>query len=122
MPTDGRIRHAFGSRRADNRLLWHGIDVAAPIGAPVSVVFRGRVVFSDWLRGFGFLTIVDHGSDYLTLYGHADVLHKKVGDLVEAGEVIADAGNSGGSRESGIYFEVRYRGEPKDPIGWIDRG
>ncbi|NKC00678.1 MAG: peptidoglycan DD-metalloendopeptidase family protein [Pseudomonadales bacterium] len=121
MPVPGRIRHAFGSRRADNRLRWHGIDIAAPHGSPVTSVFRGRVVFADWLRGFGFLTIVDHGSDYLTLYGHVDVLHKKVGDLVESGEVIADAGNSGGSQNPGVYFEVRFRGEPKDPIGWIDR-
>lgn len=121
MPVQGRVRHAFGSPRADNRLRWHGIDIAAPQGSPVTSVFRGRVVFADWLRGFGFLTIVDHGSDYLTLYGHVDVLHKKVGDLVESGEIIADAGNSGGQQDPGVYFEVRFRGEPKDPIGWIDR-
>ena len=122
MPVDGRVRHAFGSRRADNRLRWHGIDISAPHGTPVTSVFRGRVIFSDWLRGFGFLTIIDHGSDYMTLYGHVDVLLKKVGDVVESGEVIAAAGNSGGSQDPGLYFEVRHKGEPKDPISWIDRG
>ena len=121
MPVAGRIRHAFGSRRADNRLRWHGIDISAPQGTPVTSVFRGRVIFSDWLRGFGLLTIVDHGSDYMTLYGHVDALLKRVGDVVESGEVIASAGNSGGSQESGLYFEVRHKGEPKDPISWIDR-
>ena len=121
MPAKGRIRHAFGSRRADGRLRWHGIDIAAAQGAPVAAVFRGRVVFADWLRGFGYLTIVDHGSDYMTLYGHAAVLYKKVGDWVEAGERIAGAGNSGGKKEPGIYFEVRHAGAPKDPVSWVNR-
>ena len=80
-----------------------------------------KVIFADWLRGFGLLTILDHGSDYMTLYGHADVLYKNVGDWVESGEVIAGAGNSGGKQDTGIYFEVRHKGQPKDPIGWVVR-
>ncbi|MEE4281553.1 MAG: peptidoglycan DD-metalloendopeptidase family protein [Pseudomonadales bacterium] len=67
------------------------------------------------------MTIVDHGSDYMTLYGHADVLYKKVGDWVESGEVIAGAGNSGGTQDTGIYFEVRHKGDAKDPISWVAR-
>jgi murein hydrolase activator len=121
MPVQGRIRHAYGAQRADGRLRWHGIDIAAPEGTGVAAVFRGRVVFADWLRGFGLLTIVDHGSGYMTLYGHADVLYKKVGDWVESGELIAGAGNSGGTRDSGIYFEVRHKGNHKDPISWVNR-
>lgn len=121
MPVQGRVRHAFGARRADGRLRWHGIDIAAPHGAEVTAVFRGRVIFADWLRGFGFLTIVDHGSDYMTLYGHVDTLYKEVGDLVESGELIASAGNSGGNADPGLYFEVRHKGQPRDPIGWVKR-
>ena len=121
MPTSGRIRHAFGATRADGRLRWHGIDIASPHGTPVTAVYRGRVIFADWLRGFGLLTILDHGSDYMTLYGHADVLYKKVGDWVESGEAIAGAGNSGGTKNPGIYFEVRHKGEPKDPVAWVAR-
>ncbi|XOV84046.1 MAG: murein hydrolase activator EnvC family protein [bacterium] len=121
MPAAGPIRHAFGASRAGGRLRWHGIDIAAEQGAPVTAVFRGRIIFSDWLRGFGLLTIVDHGSDYMTLYGHADVLYKKVGDWVESGEVIAGAGNSGGTQDTGIYFEVRHKGDAKDPINWVAR-
>jgi septal ring factor EnvC (AmiA/AmiB activator) len=121
MPTTGKIRHAFGARRADGRLRWHGVDIAAPHGTPIAAVYRGRVIFSDWLRGFGLLTILDHGSGYMTLYGHADVLHKQVGDWVESGEVIAGAGNSGGKKGSGVYFEVRHKGEPQDPINWVAR-
>ncbi len=121
MPVRGRILHAYGAKRADGRLRWHGIDIAAEVGTPVTAVYRGRVIFADWLRGFGLLTILDHGSDYMTLYGHADVLYKKVGDWVESGELIAGAGNSGGTRDSGIYFEVRHKGNPTDPIGWVSR-
>ncbi len=121
MPLSGRVRHAFGSARADGRLRWHGIDIAATEGTPVTAVFRGRVIFADWLRGFGLLTILDHGSEYMTLYGHADALYKKVGDYVESGEVIAAAGNSGGKKDAGVYFEVRHQGQPKDPISWVAR-
>jgi len=121
MPTQGRVRHAFGARRASGRLRWHGLDIAAAQGTDVTAVFRGRVIFADWLRGFGLLTILDHGSDYMTLYGHTDALYKKVGDWVEPGEVIASAGNSGGKTEPGLYFEVRHKGQPKDPIGWVKR-
>jgi septal ring factor EnvC (AmiA/AmiB activator) len=121
MPVTGRVRHAFGQTRADGRLTWHGLDISAPHGAPITAVFRGRVLFSDWLRGFGLLTILDHGSGYMTLYGNVDVLHKQVGDWVESGEVIAGAGNSGGKKDTGVYFEVRHKGQPKDPISWVAR-
>jgi len=118
-PLQGKLTHAFGQSRADGRLSWHGIVLAASEGTPVTAVFRGRVVFADWLRGFGLLTIVDHGSGYMTLYGHADILLKAVGDWVESGELIARAGRSGGQRTSGLYFEVRQKGAARDPIGWL---
>ena len=118
-PLQGRLTHGFGQSRADGRLSWHGIVLAATEGTPITAVFRGRVVFADWLRGFGLLTIVDHGSGYMTLYGHADILLKAVGDWVESGELIARAGRSGGQRTSGLYFEVRQKGAARDPVGWL---
>ena len=78
-PVHGTVRSRFGQTRADGRLVWHGIVLAADEGTPVTSIFRGRVVFADWLRGFGLLTIIDHGSGYMTLYGQADVLSKTVG-------------------------------------------
>ena len=121
MPVKGRILHAFGSPRADNRLRWHGIDIQAQQGTPITAVFRGRVIFADWLRGFGFLTVLDHGSGYMSLYGHVDVLYKKEGDWVESGEPLAGAGNSGGRADSGVYFEIRHNGKALDPITWVNR-
>ncbi|MDH3645106.1 MAG: peptidoglycan DD-metalloendopeptidase family protein, partial [Gammaproteobacteria bacterium] len=118
-PLRGPVRSTFGRPRADGRLVWHGMVVAADEGTPVTAVFRGRVIFADWLRGFGLLTIIDHGSGYMTLYGHADSLTKTVGEVVESGEVVARAGRSGGQSASGLYFEVRQKGAARDPLGWL---
>lgn len=120
-PLQGRVNNAFGQSRADGRLTWHGMLIAASEGTSVQAIFRGRVVFANWLRGFGLLTIVDHGGGYMTLYGHADVLLKTVGDWTESGETIARAGKSGGQQMSGLYFEVRQKGIARDPIGWLQR-
>ena len=118
-PLRGPLRASFGRSRADGRLVWHGMVVAAEEGSPVTAVFRGRVIFADWLRGFGLLTIIDHGSGFMTLYGHADSLTKTVGELVESGEIVARAGRSGGQTTSGLYFEVRQKGTARDPLGWL---
>jgi septal ring factor EnvC (AmiA/AmiB activator) len=118
-PLKGKIRHKFGDTRAGTNLDWRGIDVSGPVGASVTAVFQGKVIFSDWLRGFGLIAIVDHGDGYMTLYGHADSLTKSVGDWVEGGEVLARAGNSGGGYEPGIYFELRHRGAVKNPKQWL---
>jgi septal ring factor EnvC (AmiA/AmiB activator) len=120
-PLRGRVTNAFGQSRADGRLTWHGMLIAAEEGTEVKAVFRGRVVFANWLRGFGLLTIIDHGGGYMSLYGHADVLLKTVGDWTESGEVIARAGKSGGQQLSGLYFEVRQKGVARDPIAWLQR-
>ena len=118
-PLRGQIRHSFGKPRAGTNLSWRGVDLAAGFGETVSAVFRGKVVFSDWLRGFGLIAIVDHGGGYMTLYGHADALLKNVGDWVESGEPIAEAGNSGGDYEPGIYFELRQDGAVQNPMAWL---
>ena len=118
-PLRGQIRHSFGKPRAGTNLSWRGVDLAAGFGDTVSAVFRGKVVFSDWLRGFGLIAIVDHGGGYMTLYGHADALLKNVGDWVEGGEPIAEAGNSGGDYEPGIYFELRHDGAVQNPTAWL---
>ena len=75
-------------------------------------------MFSDWMRGFGLLTIIDHGDSYYTLYGHNESLLKEAGDWVESGEAIAYAGTSGGQEESGLYFEIRKNGKPINPKHW----
>ena len=120
-PTSGKLAHRFGDERSGGLLKWQGIFIDATEGTPVAAVHPGRVAFSDWLRGFGLLTIIDHGSGYMSLYAHSDVLYKHVGDRVEAGETIATAGRSGGQTESGLYFEIRSNGAATDPLVWLAR-
>ena len=101
---------------------WNGVLIGAAEGNDVRAIYHGRVVFADWLRGFGLMTIVDHGDGYMSLYGHNQSLSKQVGDWVEAGEVIASAGSTGGQSEAGLYFEIRINGQAVDPRGWCRRG
>jgi septal ring factor EnvC (AmiA/AmiB activator) len=116
-PSAGRLRAGFGGPRTGG-LTWQGVVIGAPAGAPVLAVHPGRVAFADWLRGFGLLIIVDHGEGYMTLYGQNQGLLREAGDWVEAGEAIATVGDSGGSSETGLYFEVRQKGTPLNPSQW----
>ena len=97
----------------------HGVLIAAAGGSEVHAVSHGRVVFADWLRGFGLLMILDHGDGYLSLYGYNEALLKEVGDWVDANEVIATSGASGGRKTPGVYFELRYQGKALDSKGWL---
>jgi septal ring factor EnvC (AmiA/AmiB activator) len=121
-PSVGKIRHRFGTPRGTGDLSWQGVLVTAQPGTPVHAVSHGRVAFADWLRGFGLLMIIEHGDGYMSLYGHSESLFKDVGDWVEAGELIAKVGDSGGRESSGLYFEIRHRGTPVDPMRWCARG
>ncbi|MEJ2553364.1 MAG: peptidoglycan DD-metalloendopeptidase family protein [Gammaproteobacteria bacterium] len=118
MPARGTVTARFGASRHVGRLKWQGIVINAAAGADVKAVAAGRVVFADWLRGFGLLIIVDHGNGYMSLYGYNQELHKGVGDTVKAGEVIANVGSNGGHKQSGLYFEIRHQGTPINPLHW----
>jgi len=76
-------------------------------------------VHTDWIRGWGNVIIINHGGEYLSTYGNNSALLKRAGDMVKAGEVIASVGNTGGNEESGLYLELRHRGQPLDPAGWV---
>nr|WP_038500917.1 peptidoglycan DD-metalloendopeptidase family protein [Janthinobacterium agaricidamnosum] len=117
-PVAGRVAARFGSKRGDGPT-WKGMFIRTGEGAEVKAVAAGRVVFSEWLRGFGNLIIVDHGGQYMSIYGNNEALLKRAGDSVKSGEVIANAGNSGGNEESGLYFEMRFKGQAFDPAGWV---
>ncbi|MHB8623928.1 MAG: murein hydrolase activator EnvC family protein [Sulfuricaulis sp.] len=118
LPTRGRILARYGAPKNVGNLKWRGLFIAGHEGQNVISVYRGRVVFADWLRGFGLLLILDHGDGYMTLYAHNQSLHKAVGDWVEAGEVIASLGNTGDAAQPGLYFEIRQNGAPRDPLIW----
>lgn len=119
MPVQGAtIQGRFGLGRPDGGV-WRGIVLRVPEGTPVHAVAPGTVVYANWLRGFGNLIIVDHGQQYMTVYGYNQSLLKQVGDHVAAGDTIALAGATGGQVESGLYFEIRHGGAPVDPAQWL---
>lgn len=118
MPLRGELAAKFGGKRSDGPA-WKGWFIRAAEGSDVRAVAAGRVVYADWLRGFGNLIIVDHGKQYMTIYGNNQAVLKRAGDLVKAGDVIASAGNSGGNEQSGLYFEMRHEGRAFDPLGWV---
>ncbi|KAF0836411.1 septal ring factor EnvC (AmiA/AmiB activator) [Methylovorus glucosotrophus] len=118
LPVRGDITNRFGSSREDTGVSWKGLFIKSVEGSEVKSVASGRVVFADWLRGFGNLIIVDHGNSYMSLYGNNQALLKQVGDTVKGGDTIASVGNSGGNEASGLYFELRYQSKPFDPLSW----
>lgn len=117
-PVQGRLAASFGEERASG-VRWEGVVVATEREAPVRAVAAGRVVFADWLPGLGLLTILDHGSGYLSLYGYNASLSRTVGTQVQAGEVIAAAGDTGGRSRPELYFEIRQAGKPVNPQPWF---
>lgn len=121
LPVRGELTNRFGSPRSDSGMSWSGLFIRAPEGQEVKAVAAGRLVFADWLRGFGNLAVIDHGKGYMSVYGNNEALLKQAGDMVQGGETVASVGNSGGNPESGLYFELRHRGKPFDPMAWVAR-
>lgn len=113
------ILQAFGSSIAGGRLSSTGVLLSANMGEPIRAIFPGKVVFANWLNGFGLLVIIQHGPNYMTLYGRNQSLYVKLGETVTAGQMIATAGNSGGFQTPSLYFEVRYKGKPLNPKNWM---
>ncbi len=118
-PVRGKLLRKFSAQPDRDGIKWNGILIGAATGTPVKAVHPGRVVFSDWLRGFGLLVIIDHGKGYMSLYGSNQAVYKQPGDWVTGGETIASTGTSGGQPDSGLYFEVRHKGVPKNPLLWL---
>ena len=118
-PAGGTVASAFGDRYADGKLRYSGMLINTSEEAEIKAVHYGRVVFANWLRGFGLITILDHGDGYMTLYGHSSSLFTSPGDWINAGEAIAQAGRTGGTDNPAVYFEIRQNGEPVNPGRWL---
>jgi murein hydrolase activator len=119
-PLRGTVMARFGTDRPEGGM-WRGVLIKARDGTPVHAVGGGTVVYSNWLRGFGNLLIVDHGEQYLSVYAYNQSLLKQVGDSVRAGEPLALAGSTGGQVDSALYFEIRHRGAAVDPLAFLSR-
>jgi septal ring factor EnvC (AmiA/AmiB activator) len=119
LPTKGRLRRLFGDRR-QGQVRWKGVLINGTAGSPVVAIHHAKVLYADWLRGFGLVTVLDHGDGYMSLYGHNQALLRQAGDTVEAGEAIALVGQSGGQSNPNLYFEIRHKGKPVNPTKWLN--
>ena len=117
-PVSGNAKYKFGKRIVESGMRAQGIFIATKGSVNVNSIFRGRVLFADYLKGYGLLLILDHGDDHISLYGHNEVLFKQVGDRVQTNEVVAKTGVSGGLKSHGLYFEIRNTATPVDPGIW----
>lgn len=114
-PVQGKVISLFKERGQN------GIEIKAPMGAEIRAVLPGKVLYADWLKGFGNVVIIDHGDHTFTIYGYASELLKKEGDIVSQGETIALVGSSGSLKGPCLYFEIRHQGKPQDPMHWISK-
>ncbi|HET7675447.1 MAG TPA: peptidoglycan DD-metalloendopeptidase family protein [Gammaproteobacteria bacterium] len=120
-PVAGPHIAAYDSLRADGRLRWDGVLIGGKLGEAVHAIAHGRVVYAGWLPHFGLLMIIDHGGGYMSLYAHNQSLYKQVGDWVNAGDIVAALGDSGGQQRPALYFEIRHGKDPVNPGHWCKR-
>lgn len=118
-PVSGKVLAKFGSESNGQRS--SGVRLAATAGSEVRAVAYGRVVFADWFKGYGLMIIIDHGDNYLSLYGYNETLRREVGDWVQSGEIVASSGASGGQHGDSVYFELRQKGSAIDSAPWFKR-
>jgi septal ring factor EnvC (AmiA/AmiB activator) len=119
LPVRGELMNRYGGAREESGGTWKGLFIRAITGEMVHAIADGRVVYADWLRGFGNLLILDHGAGFMSLYAYNEGLLRKVGETVRGGDPVAQVGASGGDPESGLYFELRRNGTPFDPMKWV---
>jgi septal ring factor EnvC (AmiA/AmiB activator) len=112
------LTNQYGAAREEGAT-WKGLFIRSVSGETIHAVADGRVVYADWLRGFGNLLILDHGKGYMSLYANNEALLFQVGEKVRGGDPIARVGASGGQSDSGLYFELRRDGKPFDPLKWV---
>ncbi len=117
-PVKGKIRAKYGSSRKMGKLKWQGVIINAKEGEAVRAISHGQVAFADWLPGYGLLLIINHGDNFMSLYGFNQSLYRQPGDWIEAGETIASVGKSGGNSRPSLYFEIRHNGKPMNPSLW----
>jgi septal ring factor EnvC (AmiA/AmiB activator) len=125
MPVQGKIVSHFGPYKSSKFNITYfrkGIDIKADRGEPIRAVCAGKILYSDWFKGYGNMIIIDHGDNYYTVYAHAEEIFKTKGNTVETKEVIATVGDTGSIIGPGLYFEVRYHGKPMNPLVWIRKG
>lgn len=123
-PSEGRVAIAYGSQKDpqfDTPVFRNGIHIQTDAAADTRSIYAGKVIFAEWFKGFGQLVIVNHGNGYHTLYGNLSEIFSRVGDIIKENQIIGKVGTSGILNAPGLYFEIRYKGKPLDPVQWLKR-
>ncbi|MCL4874935.1 peptidoglycan DD-metalloendopeptidase family protein [bacterium] len=122
MPVNGKVVSFYGKVRHPkfNTVTFNnGITIESPLGQPVKNVYAGKVIYVGWLKGYGQVMIIDHKGGFYTLYAHLGKVLKDTGDEVESGAEVGLIGDSGPEGRPGLYFEIRQKGVPRDPMAWL---
>ena len=119
-PTNGKVSNNFNKFKFHNLHKWNGEVINTSKSISVRAVHNGEIIFSDWIKGYGMIIIIDHGENLMSLYAHNKVLYKNKGDFVTKGEIISKSGSSGGTTNNSLYFEIRLNGIPQDPHDWCN--
>ncbi len=126
IPVPGKILSSFGRSPLESGQGFYfqsGIDISAQRGEPVRSVFKGKVIYADWLKGYGNLLIINHGNHYYSLYAHVEEIFKNTGESVDTGEIIATTGDTGSiTGRPCLHFEIRHHGKPVNPSKWLQKG
>ena len=123
-PSEGRVAVSYGSQKDpqfDTPVFRNGIHIQTEPSADTRSIYAGKVIFAEWFKGFGQLVIINHGSGYHTLYGNLSEIFSHVGDIIKENQIIGKVGTSGILNAPGLYFEIRYKGKPLDPVQWLKR-
>jgi murein hydrolase activator len=118
-PLKGNIIHKYNSKRGIGDLRYQGIVIKAKDNTDVNAVYAGEVVYTGYLKNFGNIIIIKHPQSYISLYGFNEIVYKKIGEQVQEGEKIAQAGKSGGQKQNSLYFEIRKKTRPLNPSKWL---
>ena len=121
-PVQGKIITTFGNIKIPGTKTYthyKGVDIQTAKGTPFYAVFKGKVKYADWFKGYGNLIILDHGGNYYTLYAHADQILVNAGDQVDTRQVLGKVGDTDSVKGAHLYFEVRANGKPEDPQRWL---
>ena len=125
IPTPGKIISKFGLLQTgdyNSFTFRKGIDIKVKKGEPVKSVFKGKIMFAQWLKGYGNLIVIDHGGSYYTVYAHVEDVFKQKGEPVKGGEIIATAGDTGSIKGTYLHFEIRHHGKALNPMKWLKKG
>lgn len=117
-PVAGKITVPYGATIAQN-IRTNGVDIDTERGATVKAIHEGRVDYADWLPGRGNVVLINHGNDYMSIYAHLGELHIAQGSRVKGGDSLGTAGDTGGRKSAGLYFELQRNGKPVDPRPWF---